>query len=578
MAHQSLHPNRKTLKSLPSLTLLAWALGVAFVGTWLALALWANLDASAARHMLFMDELITFDGVQWIYDAESPAHAIRAAMENDQRYGRTTFYLSTLASTIGDVLAGEQGRIVFTRMAFALTLCAAICVLSWTMLETALGRALAIGAGLTVPMASYYATMPKPDPLMLLFLGLYVLSWKRNGHGLGLSMIWLGLGFGAKIAALPALIILLPLAALQTRLTGLNVNRALIKDSALGFLAGFLISVPIIVSRFPIGFMDYANQTWLNRHHFHDVPTTGVLDWMGLIITSAFFGDGWITLGVIGILAGCIVGAGWLAIGRPRTMGASISGLEALAKSHDYVKIATTLAGAGMLGAIMISTDRLWMFYLFPGALLVTLGSAGALERIATAREALKRPVRVAVLALASLAFGASSYAGVQYLYSDFQDHAARSKSEQFIQQSAMYDALMATADEAALAKAGRTPDGEDPTLVVAFSAHLWNPSSTESIEFLPFYSAFWQWKIGADLVAMRQEHMNRAYQPEPVQERRSTLEAERLLPLHTDIAGPCTLAPCYRLLPPKVEGLFLFARDPKADPIPPAQSPLTSS
>jgi len=51
-------------------------------------------------------------------------------------------------------------------------------------------------------------------------------------------------------------------------------------------------------------------------------------------------------------------------------------------------------------------------------------------------------------------------------------------------------------------------------------------------------------------------------------------IEAFRLLARHTDHDGPCTLAPCYRGIETAQEGLYLFQRDPAADPSANAERP----
>ncbi|MEO0818006.1 MAG: hypothetical protein AAFX86_11970 [Pseudomonadota bacterium] len=561
------------LKAGP-LTAMAWVLALAVIAVWLGLALWANLDASSARHMLFMDELITHDGVQYIYDAESPAHAVKAAMENDQRYGRTTFYLSFIASTLGDAFAGEQGRIVANRMAFALTTCAAVCVLSWALLETAFGRLLGVVAGLTVPMASYYATMPKPDPLMVLFLGLYFLAWRRNGHGFGLSMIWLGLCFGAKIAAFPAMVFLIPMVIFHARITGYALTPPAIKQSGLSFLAGFLISVPIIVSSFPKGLSYYLQQTWMNRTHVHDEDGTGILDWISQLQTSAFFGDGPATFAVLFIFAGLIAAAAWLAAGQPKTANSAKLAFEKLFRSRYVLPLAATICGAAMLGAIMVSTDRLWLFYLFPGALLVTLGAAAAFERLIIDTQWAPRAIRGAGLTAGSLAFAASALAGAKFLHEDFEAAANRSTTDKFLRHQIVYEAFVREVDAYAQAAGG------EERLRVAFNAHFWAPQTTDTVLYYPYYNAFWHWTLELDMVALGPEQMNRMFAADPVQNLPSALEGERLLPLHTNVGGPCTLAPCYRQIDTgaEAEGLFLFARDPGADPQSPAFSQDTSS
>ncbi|MEM6667012.1 MAG: hypothetical protein AAF638_11475 [Pseudomonadota bacterium] len=283
---------------------------------------------------------------------------------------------------------------------------------------------------------------------------------------------------------------------------------------------------------------------------------------MSVIISSAFFGDGLATLAVMAVFSLLILGALWLAAGRPARFGEALHAAGTLAQSPHFITVTATIAGAAMLGAIVVSTDRLWLFYLFPGAVLVTLGAVSSLEKIARSGSSLSRTVRFGTVSLGSLACAATAMAGAQFLHKDFEDLAHRSTTERFVQSKSVYEALVREADTLVAS------DDVDLPIRVAFSAHFWHPTTTENAEYLPFYHAFWHWPMGLDLVALGPEHMDRQLTPAPEREDATRYEGERLLPLHTDIGGPCTLAPCYRqiLTGAEADGLFLFARDEDAD------------
>ena len=524
----------------------------------LGLALWANLDASEGRHMLFMDELISHDGVEQIRAADGFLDGLREAVMNDQRYGRTMHYLSFAASGIGEALAGEQGRIVANRMAFALVLGGAIWLLSLTFLKTPLARMLGLVAGLAVPFSSYYATMPKPDPLMIAFLAIYLWTWKRNGHGLGISLVWLGLAFGAKIAAIPAVVVLVTLSWLQIWLEGRTLTRAETRKGYLAFGIGWLVSVPAVVVSFPNGFITYIGSTWLNRGHETDVDSISLLDWLALLQDTAFFGPGPLTFLVIGAFAALVLAAGWIAGGRPGWRTASRVHAARLARSEMFLPVAGALSGAALLGSIMVSTDRLWQFYLFPGTLLVTFGALAALEYIVRNSEALQRPVRVSLAALGALGFVASTAAGAGHTIADFEKLATRSQTAEFQRQESIYTAITTLAE---------TNKTHERRLRVAYNSVFWHPGDSESVDYRVFYTAFLEWHREFDFVALAPRDVDAAAAPTGHLTLPGKIEAFRLLSRHTDHDGPCTLAPCYRGIETAQEGLYLFQRDPAADP-----------
>ena len=165
MTDLSLAPFRTHLRGAGLVRLGVWALGVGVLALWLGLALWANRDASAGRPMLFMDELITFDGVNAIQGSASGGELLDNLVGLDQRYGRTLWWYSWLATAPVEPFAGDQGQIVATRMAFALLVAASSAGLAGALVRGAGWRVLALIAALAVPFSSYYATMPKPEPL-----------------------------------------------------------------------------------------------------------------------------------------------------------------------------------------------------------------------------------------------------------------------------------------------------------------------------------------------------------------------------------------------------------------------------
>ena len=526
-----------------------WVLGMGVLAIWLGLAIWANLDASAGRPMLFMDELISFDGVNAIQGSASGTQLLDNLVGPDQRYGRPLWWYAWIVSAPIEPLAGDQGQIIATRMGFAMLVATSSLGLADALVRGTGWRVLALTAALVVPFSSYYATMPKPEPLMLTFLAGFIWLLARRENVLGWPFLLLGLAFGAKISALPIVVILGGFAVLRAALllppkllaTGL-------RRSALSFFGGFAISVPIAFLAPPAGFLTYVESTWANRGHYHDDPSIGLLDWLGYVQDEAFFGAGWLSWAIVIVMAGAISAALW----RARGDGSMREQLGGLVTSHAGTIFAVALAGAAAMGAIFVSTDRLWGFYLYPGVLLISVAAIAATEELAASR--LQHSARMGVFALAGLAFAGNVYAGASHTIGDFETLAHRSSSAEFIAQSSRHEAVLA-ASAAEAERLGRP-------VSVAYSAQLWHPDDTDTATYFTFFKTFAHWQLeDLDLVILHERDVDFSLQPQTPENLSGVEIAREALFAHTEYGGPCSEAPCWRELPIATEGVHIFQR-----------------
>ena len=96
----------------------AWmAVAALFLIGYVFLATLANFDLTDGRFALYMDERITFDGVQRILYPESFAAFVQSVIDGgDHRYGRALWNSMAAASFLPSYIFGDQGQIIASRM------------------------------------------------------------------------------------------------------------------------------------------------------------------------------------------------------------------------------------------------------------------------------------------------------------------------------------------------------------------------------------------------------------------------------------------------------------------------------
>lgn len=201
----------------------------------------ANLSAGIGGHVLFMDERIVFDGVRRILHPESVAGLISALIDGgDQRYGRILFNLSALVSLIPEIVFGQEGQILATRMLGSILIAISAVFLAASLNTSHFVKFLSVGLLLFVPFSSYYTSMPKPEPLGLFTISLYFFLKKSESNRTKYTrFILIGCMVGTKIAFAP-----IAFALFLLEIRNLDSEKSLIRHSLIPSLLGFTFSVP----------------------------------------------------------------------------------------------------------------------------------------------------------------------------------------------------------------------------------------------------------------------------------------------------------------------------------------------
>jgi len=209
MTHTQANPaNQTNLRKLDKF------LGLVLIASALLVALYfttkANLNLAQDPYFLPGDERITFDGVKELLHPESFLAFIDTIIDGRNNpyphiYGRILWNISAIFSFLPEKFWGVSGQIIATRFTHAIIQLLAYGLLVFTFIRSWILRGLAILLLVALPYTAYFATMPKPEPIQLLCLALFLAFSARNQFRFGYYWVFLGLAFGAKISALTLL-------------------------------------------------------------------------------------------------------------------------------------------------------------------------------------------------------------------------------------------------------------------------------------------------------------------------------------------------------------------------------------
>jgi len=170
----------------------------------------ALTDLSEKAYWLFMDERISYDGIFNIYHPISFQGFFDAvAFGGDLRYGRIFWNINALISYIPHLIFGEQGQIIATRFAQMVFLFIAYYILLKTFVENRYHQLIAFIVLITLPNTAYFIIEPKPEPMQLFFLSLFLMYAFKNNWRIKLYIILLGIALGLKISLIPTTFILI---------------------------------------------------------------------------------------------------------------------------------------------------------------------------------------------------------------------------------------------------------------------------------------------------------------------------------------------------------------------------------
>ncbi|MHA8095443.1 hypothetical protein ACMH5Q_11165 [Aquirufa lenticrescens] len=306
-----------------------------------------------------MDEQISFDEVYRIINSKSLKEFFRNIILGDQRYGRIIYVIYSAFSFFTFNIFGETGLIVTNRFLGFLFIIIAYLVLIKTFIKNEILSVFTFIVLLSIPSTAYYSTMPKPEPLLILLLSLFVFFYVKKSFQFGRSFILLGLAFGCKVSLLPTVLIVFLFSLSLLIINSRNKIDCIFFFKKLGisifyFLLGLFIAVPILaLSVIDIKYLKiYLYSTILASGHGADDLNVNILSWVLNISNLWFNAPNWLTLIVFILSAVCI----FLAFKSTFEFGGSFCKLLIL-----------FLFFSSLIFPIILIVKRVWYFYLHIG-------------------------------------------------------------------------------------------------------------------------------------------------------------------------------------------------------------------
>ena len=209
----------------------------------------ANIDLCSGRFHLDMDERLSFDGIKKIlHPCNFNGFLFQVFDGTYQFYGRIFWNLGALFSYLPEKLYLNTGQIIANRFLQYILILSSYFIIAFGLIRGWFLRILMLLIFLSVPYTSYFMTMPKPEPLQLLFISLFIYYYIKNKAIFSNYWIFLGLALGVKISTLPLIPFYFAISYFSIY-KKIKFNHLINSISIISFpiLIGLSISVPILI-------------------------------------------------------------------------------------------------------------------------------------------------------------------------------------------------------------------------------------------------------------------------------------------------------------------------------------------
>lgn len=498
---------KKVLSAVPS---------YAIVGIFFSLFIHLNSQNLIGPQSLFMDEKLIYDGVINILSpANFKSFCIAVVDGGDQRYGRLLWNLIALFSFVPYKIWGITSIIFIERMVGATALLIAFFMLSRMYVNTTKYQVILLTGLLTLPFTIYYATTPKPEPLMLMFLSLFLRRLFKTKELYGAHWIFLGIIVGLKISGLFILVAICTILFLSSIREKIFPSQSKLLTTFASFAIGISISIPslFIFGIFGLGFLlfctlnlsklnkatalillfsvliftaevslgfarNYIAWTFGGTSHGSDSDFTNIVSW-GLYIFKTYINSSQVNLFLALILF--------------------ILGLQRFLLKRKFEPLEPIFMGISLFVLttipIVLFVHRLWGFYLWIGFVFLVCIFARIIELSSFNPARLSLGLLIWALIM--------TYQGINPL-SSFRLEASNvsnvENSSEFKLQEKRYDRIVEILKS--------TSSEIEMDLKVAYDPLLWVPASTSEFNINLFWGPFTNWQENYDLIFLSSVHM----------------------------------------------------------------------
>jgi len=317
----------------------------------------ANINRTIAGH----DEYLTVREVYSILNPLSFKHFILAVIGGDiLYYGRVVFYTDALFAFIPYKIWGIEGMVYAIRMTHSIWLLLGLLILNVNFLKGNLYKFLFLFGSFGLYYTLYFIQMPKPEPLQLVFLALFVRGFVKNNYQFGVHFIWLGLALAAKINVLVILPFMFVIPIVHYWNNGLNELIIKALKGAGWFVVGFFIGMPclLLTPIQPVYLQTYLRKTIFGSEKSYDIESLTAIDWIKGGLGGNYFGNSW-----VGILFLTLVTVLFIYLM-----------LKYFKDKELNQNIPIFIIGIVFTLFIVFMTKRLWPHYLWTGFIFLWLG------------------------------------------------------------------------------------------------------------------------------------------------------------------------------------------------------------
>jgi hypothetical protein len=383
--------------------------------------------------------------------------------------------------------------------------------------------------------------MPKPEPLLILFLSIFLFYFTKNKGLLGKYFIFLGLAFGCKISIsiLVILIFLLSFILELKKIKNSQSKRNLYTYcliSILFFIIGWFMAVPIIpfsIIHLSIkGVISYLGSTFLSTGHGADDSTVNAIIWIKAIAND------WIKAPLYSTVAMSLIIFSTILI-------SSFYVIKTNSSSLKFNKLILTILNVSLIFPIIFFVKRLWFFYLHLGVVFLIIIFFYSLE-ILRANSIIKKFIYY-LISFSFLLFSLFFLLSQQVTF--LKNEANRTKNPEYIIQKERYKVILEKIHS-------NQNNISKPS--VFYSPQFFRLSS-DDFEFEQIWGFFKSWNLGKDFVVLCNSNNPKIYKPLQTNKDykmwlKSNIEYDKYV-------NSKNINPTYIEIPVDIEGVYIFKK-----------------
>ncbi len=454
----------------------------------------ANADLAEGRFALFMDELITFDGVKKILHPDGWGHFIYSIVDGgDHRYGRILWNILSIVSFIPERIFGEKGQIFASRMFLSLSLLSSYLILSITFLRNNVLRLIALVLLLSLPFTAYYSTMPKPEPLQLLFLSLFLVFAIRKEFLFGFYWIFLGLALALKVSLLPVVLFVIVF-SFYKEIRNHSWYKFLFSSSmvATGFIISELYLLKTIIYRTMDPVKDLITSILVNARFAGDDRLISFSDWFLYIIRGYTRIPPWLMMTILIICTLFVL----FYVMHYFSKNGNKRFLYRVIDFFEDDGVIFLIFGMLMMFPVVVFIKRVWGFYLHAGTVFLTIGFLIISEKLINIKILYYRYLGISILILFSLT---SLLFCTPHTLLKFKKLSKRTQNELYIKRYEEYLYIKDFLKEIS--------PYINRKINVYYDPVLFSINSTDKFKIVPFWGHFIHYEHRYDIIIFEDKH-----------------------------------------------------------------------